>query len=218
MRNISAAQLVPVLRPLIPQYGHLVAYPASNMLIISDRANNVNRLMRIIQRIDQAGDEEIDIIQLENASAAEIVRVVNALFSRSAAHSGSAGVSAKLVADDRTNSVLISGEKSQRLRLRTLVTHLDTPLETGGDTQVWYLNYADAEQIAGKLKEQITGITQAAPGAPGARSRTRRGSRSQHDDLGGSADECAGGDRAAEDHASDHARSWTGSTSGALRC
>ena len=79
VRNVSAAQLVPVLRPLIPQYGHLVAYPASNMLIISDRASNVNRMMRIIQRIDQGGDEEIDIMRLENASAAEIVRVVNAL-------------------------------------------------------------------------------------------------------------------------------------------
>jgi general secretion pathway protein D len=64
--------------------------------------------------------------------------------------------------------VLISGEKAARLRLKTLVTHLDTPLETGGDTRVRYLNYADAEQIAGKLKEQVTGITQAAPGAPAA--------------------------------------------------
>jgi general secretion pathway protein D len=169
VRNVSAAQLVPVLRPLIPQYGHLVAYPASNMLIISDRASNVNRMTRIIQRIDQGGDEEVDIVRLENASAGEIVRVVNTLFTGPGAQQEAPGVSAKLVADDRTNSVLISGEKSQRLRLRTLVTHLDTPLETGGDTQVWYLNYADAEQIAGKLKEQITGITQAAaPGAPGA--------------------------------------------------
>jgi type II secretory pathway component GspD/PulD (secretin) len=55
---VSAAQLVPILRPLIPQYGHLAAYPASNMLIISDRASNVNRMMRIIQRIDQQGDEK----------------------------------------------------------------------------------------------------------------------------------------------------------------
>lgn len=168
VRNINAAQLVPVLRPLIPQNGHLVAYPASNMLIISDRANNIARIMRIVQRLDQAGDEEIEIIRLENASATEIVRVVNAL-SQGAQQQGEApGVSAKLVADDRTNSVLISGEKSQRLRLKALVTHLDTPLEAGGDTQVRYLNYADAEQIAGKLKEQVTGITQAAPGAAGA--------------------------------------------------
>jgi general secretion pathway protein D len=167
VRNVSAAQLVPVLRPLIPQYGHLVAYPASNMLIISDRASNVSRMMRIIQRIDQGGDEEIDIVRLENASAAEIVRVVNALNQGPGQQPEAASVSARLVADDRTNSVLISGEKAQRLRLKALVTHLDTPLETGGDTRVRYLNYADAEQIAGKLKEQITGITQAAPGQPG---------------------------------------------------
>jgi general secretion pathway protein D len=168
VRNINAAQLVPVLRPLIPQNGHLVAYPASNMLIVSDRANNIARIIRIVQRLDQAGDEEIEIIRLENASATEIVRVVNAL-SQSAQQQGEApGVSAKLVADDRTNSVLISGEKSQRLRLKGLVMHLDTPLESGGDTQVRYLNYADAEQIAGKLKEQVTGITQAPAGSPGA--------------------------------------------------
>jgi general secretion pathway protein D len=167
VRNVSAAQLVPVLRPLIPQYGHLVAYPPSNMLIISDRASNVSRMMRIIQRIDQGGDEEIDIVRLENASASEIVRVVNALNQAPGQQGEVASVSARLVADDRTNSVLISGEKAQRLRLKALVTHLDTPLETGGDTRVRYLNYADAEQIAGKLKEQVTGITQAAPGAPG---------------------------------------------------
>ncbi len=168
VRNINAAQLVPVLRPLIPQNGHLVAYPASNMLIISDRANNISRIMRIVQRLDQGGDEEIEIVRLENASAAEIVRVVNAL-SQGAQQQGEApGMQAKLVADDRTNSVLISGEKGQRLRLKGLVMHLDTPLESGGDTQVRYLNYADAEALAGKLKEQVTGITQAAPGAPGA--------------------------------------------------
>ncbi|MBM0106409.1 type II secretion system secretin GspD [Steroidobacter sp. S1-65] len=167
VRNINAAQLVPVLRPLIPQNGHLVAYPASNMLIISDRANNISRIMRIVQRLDQAGDEEIEIVRLENASASEIVRVVNAL-SQGAQQQGEApGMQAKLVADDRTNSVLISGEKGQRLRLKGLVMHLDTPLESGGDTQVRYLNYADAEQLAGKLKEQVTGITQAPAGAPG---------------------------------------------------
>ncbi|HEY7638939.1 MAG TPA: type II secretion system secretin GspD [Steroidobacteraceae bacterium] len=167
VRNVSAAQLVPVLRPLIPQYGHLVAYPPSNMLIISDRASNVSRMMKIIQRIDQGGDEEIDIVRLENASASEIVRVVNALNQGPGQQAEVATTSARLVADDRTNSVLISGEKAQRLRLKALVTHLDTPLETGGDTRVRYLNYADAEAIAGKLKEQVTGITQAAQGTPG---------------------------------------------------
>jgi general secretion pathway protein D len=165
VRNISAAQLVPILRPLIPQYGHLAAYPASNMLIISDRAANVNRLVRIIQRIDQGGDAEIDVIRLEHASAAEIVRVMNSL----SGQGGEAGGGAKIVADERTNSVLVSGESSQRLRMKTLIAHLDTPLESGGDTQVRYLRYADAEKIAASLKEQATGVAAAEAGvAPGA--------------------------------------------------
>jgi general secretion pathway protein D len=165
VKNVSAAQLVPILRPLIPQYGHLAAYPASNMLIISDRAANVSRMMRIIQRIDQTGDENIDVIPMQHASAADVVRIVNSLYVTAGAEGG--GVpTVKMVADDRTNSVLVSGESSQRLRLKTLITHLDTPLEAGGDTQVRYLRYADAEKISQKLREQIQGITAAA--APGA--------------------------------------------------
>ncbi|HEU4486083.1 MAG TPA: type II secretion system secretin GspD [Povalibacter sp.] len=165
VKNVSAANLVPALRPLLPQGAHFVAHQSSNTLIISDRASNVNRMMRIIQRIDQAGDEDIDIIRLENASAAEIVRVVNSLYTGGGAQNEPGAAAAKVVADDRTNSVLLSGEKSQRLRLRALITHLDTPLEAGGDTQVRYLLYADAEKIASKLKEQISGIVQATPGA-----------------------------------------------------
>ena len=157
VRNVSAAQLVPILRPLIPQYGHLAAYPSANMLIIADRASNVNRMVRIISRIDRSGEGDYDVVRLEHASASEIVRVVNAL---SAAQGAEAATGARIVADERTNSVLIGGEASQRLRFRTLITHLDTPLEAGGDTQVRYLRYADAEKLAAKLKEQP------APGAP----------------------------------------------------
>jgi general secretion pathway protein D len=158
VKNVSAAQLVPILRPLIPQYGHLAAYPASNMLIISDRASNVNRMQRIIERIDQTGDEDIDVIPLEHASAAEVVRVVNSLYTTAAAEGGGA-LTVKMVADERTNSVLVSGERAQRLRLKSLIAHMDTPLQAGGDTQVRYLRYADAEKIAAKLREQIQGIT-----------------------------------------------------------
>jgi general secretion pathway protein D len=165
VRNVSAAQLVPILRPLIPQYGHLAAYPSSNMLIISDRAANVSRIVRIVQRIDQAGDAEVDVVPMQHASATEVVRIVTSLYTGGG--EGAAAPTIKLVADDRTNSVLVSGERSQRLRLRTLVTHLDTPLDAGGDTQVRYLRYADAEKISAKLREQIQGITAAAQGGAG---------------------------------------------------
>ncbi len=165
VRNVSAAQLVPILRPLIPQYGHLAAYPSSNMLIISDRASNVNRMLRIVSRIDRAGDGDVDIVRLEHASAAEIVRVVNTLTTAQGAEGGGGP---RIVADERTNSVLIGGEESQRLRYRTLVTHLDTPLESGGDTQVRYLRYADAEKLAAKLKEQAQAGAAGQPGQAGA--------------------------------------------------
>jgi general secretion pathway protein D len=170
VRNVSASALVPILRPMVPQYAHLAAYPAGNILIISDRASNVNRMIRIIRRIDQIGNADVDIISLTNASAAEIVRVVNSLYQGAAAAEGAA---VKVVADERSNSVLIGGDQSQRLRIKALIAHLDTPLESGGDTRVRYLHYADAEKIAPKLKEQITGIAAssggtAAGGAAGA--------------------------------------------------
>jgi len=93
--------------------------------------------------------------------------VVNSLYQGGAAAEGTA---VKVVADERSNSVLIGGDQAQRLRLRALIAHLDTPLEAGGDTRVRYLHYANAEKLAPKLKEQMTGIAQAAaaPGAQGA--------------------------------------------------
>src|SRR5712664_264269 len=104
MKNVSAAQLVPILRPLIPQQGHLAAYPSGNMLIISDRASNVSRIMKIIQRMDVSGDEPVEVIPLRNASAADLVRTVNQLSQGQAAEG--AGAPVKIVADERTNSVL----------------------------------------------------------------------------------------------------------------
>jgi general secretion pathway protein D len=171
VKNVSAAQLVPILRPMIPQYGHLAAYPAGNILIISDRARNVNRMTRIIRRIDQVGDQDVEVVPLRDASATEIVRVMNSLY-QGANAAAEGGTPVKVVADERSNSVLISGDQNQRLRIRALVAHLDTPLETGGDTRVRYLHYANADKIAPKLKEQMTGIAQAAAtgaggGAPG---------------------------------------------------
>jgi general secretion pathway protein D len=160
VKNIAAAQLVPILRPLIPQYGHLAAHPGSNMLIISDRAHNVQRIVSIIRRIDQSNDDDIEVVPLEHASATEIVRVLTALMQSPRADG--APVSISLIADARTNSVLIGGDKSERLRLRALIAHLDTPLEHGGDTQVRYLRYADAEDLAGKLQQHFSARTTAA--------------------------------------------------------
>ena len=174
MKNVSAAQLVPLLRPLIPQQGHLAAYPSGNMLIISDRASNVSRIMKIIQRMDESGDEPVEIIQLKNASATELVRTVNSLSQGQAAEG--AGAPVKIVADERTNSVLVSGEKSLRLKIKALIINLDTPLLSGGDTQVRYLRYADAEKIADKLKGQASASAKALAGPQGSAPAAASGS------------------------------------------
>lgn len=174
VNNVGAAQLVPILRPLVPQYGHLAAHPASNMLIISDRTANVERLVRIISRIDQAGDEEIDVIALEHASAAEVVRVLTAL-TQSQNRGETAPATTNMVADERTNSVLLGGDRANRLRLRTLITHLDTPLEDGGNTQVRYLAYADAVELSEKLREHIAQITAPQQGQQAAAPPNRDG-------------------------------------------
>jgi general secretion pathway protein D len=167
LNNISAAQLVPLLRPLIPQYGHLAAYPGGNMLIISDRASNVSRIVRIVQRMDESGDEPVELIPLHNASAAEVVRTINSLNQGTQGAEGG-GAMVKVVADERTNSVLLTGERSARLRIKALIVDMDTPLSTGGDTQVRYLRYADAEKIADKLKGQATASAKAQGGPPPA--------------------------------------------------
>ena len=166
VRNVSAAQLVPILRPLVATYGNLVAYSASNMLVITDRANNVNRMLRIIERIDKATDDQYEIIQMQNATASEIIKVVNTLNASGATpQAADGGQPLKVVADDRTNSIIISGDKAAQLRIKTLITYLDTPLQSGGNTKTRFLEYADAETMANNLKAQIQGITQAAIGS-----------------------------------------------------
>ncbi|MDC0178512.1 type II secretion system secretin GspD [Woeseiaceae bacterium] len=154
VHNIGAAKLVPILRPLIPQYGHMAAHPSSNILIISDRANNVDRLVDIIRRIDLSSDDEIEIVPLKHASSTEIVRVLTML--TKTPRSDGTTATTDLIADARTNSILIGGDKNDRLRLRALIAHLDTPLENGDSTQVRYLRYADAEDLAAKLQTHFT--------------------------------------------------------------
>ena len=148
IKHVTAAQLVPILRPLVPQRGHLAAYPQSNVLIISDSAGNIARLSNIIARIDQAVNQEIEVLSLEHAIASDVVRVINQL------HQGTKDKpSYTIVADDRTNSVLLGGDRGQRLRLRAIITHMDIPLELTGNTQVIYLRYANATDLVKVLSD-----------------------------------------------------------------
>ena len=169
LKNVNATQLVPLLRPLIPQYGHLAAYPTGNMLIISDRSSNVSRILRIIERMDESGDEPYEVITLKNATATDLVRTITQLNQGGGGAAGAdAGSGVKVVADQRTNSILISGEKSLRLRIKALIADLDQPRQGAGETEVRYLRYADAEKLAEKLKGQASASQKAQNGPAGS--------------------------------------------------
>jgi len=171
VNNVPAEQLVPILRPLVPQYGHLAAYPASNILIISDRSANVDRLVKIVDQVDKQGDREVETIKLENASASEVVRVIDKLKSDASQRSPSSS-DFTAIADERTNSVLIAGDDAARTRLRAIVADLDTPSPEEGGTQVIYLNYADAESIAPALQDFASSAAGTGGGGGDSRSAT----------------------------------------------
>ncbi len=158
LEHVPAAQLVPILRPLVPQTGHMAAYPAANSLIITDHAANIERLEKIIHGVDREDSDQVEIIQLKYASASELVRILNALDQGMGKNDPSKLV---LAADDRTNSILMTGDRSARLKARATILHLDTPLQDGGNTSVIYLKYAKAEDLVSILTgiQQSTGKT-----------------------------------------------------------
>ena len=173
VKHVPAQQLVELLRPLMPQQGHFQAHGGSNSLLITDRAGNVDRIGALIARIDTASDAEVEIIPLQHASAAEVARTLSSF---DPAGGGAAaqlnGNPFKLIADDRTNSVLLSGDKSQRLRYRTLIAHLDTPLSRGENTQVIYLRYAKAQDMLPILEGVADTLTGTAAKSEGAKPAT----------------------------------------------
>lgn len=160
VNNITAAQLVPILRPLLPQEAHLASYAGSNALVASASAANLERLAQIIKRIDVASNVEIEVIPLQHASAEDIARILNSLNAGTGAESQQPGEAFKLAADLRTNSLLLSGSHSSRLRLRALIGHLDAPAVRNGNTQVIYLRYAKAKDLAPLLGGIASSISQ----------------------------------------------------------
>jgi general secretion pathway protein D len=168
LANVGAAQLVPLLRPMMPQYAHLAAHPSANILILSDRANNLARIVDIVRRLDRVGTEAVEVIPLEYASATEVVRMLGTLTQATAAASGVPAMQA--FADERTNSVLLAGPDNKKPEYRNLIRNLDTPSQAGGETLVRYLNYADAEELATKLQTQYSAqaATEGAAAGPNA--------------------------------------------------
>lgn len=159
VENVSVRELAPLLRQLNDQSGGgmVVSYDPSNVIMMTGRSETVQRLVEIIERVDQAGDQDVDMISLEYASASEIVRIAQSLYEKN-----NEGVPAllipKIVADERSNSVIVSGEPRARSRVVKLIKQLDQDLKTEGNTRVFYLKYAKAPEVVEVLKNVSSSI------------------------------------------------------------
>ncbi len=135
----------------------VVSYDPSNVIMMTGRSETVQRLVEIIERVDQAGDQDVDMVSLEYASASEIVRIAQSLYEKN-----NEGVPAllipKIVADERSNSVIVSGEPRARSRVVKLIKQLDQDLKTEGNTRVFYLKYAKAPEVVEVLKNVSSSI------------------------------------------------------------
>ena len=180
--NISAAKLIPVLRPLVPQQAHMAAYAPSNAIIISDTSSNIARIQDIIERMDRSAIQETDVIALRYAVAEDVVRMLEKLNASEAKSSGGE-VEVLLVPDQRTNSVLVTGDELQRARIGKLISYVDTPLEQTGNVKVIYLEYAQATEIAEVLTRVMQNISKLDTG-DGAANRSSTNSATIEADEG----------------------------------
>lgn len=159
LEHVRAAEVLPMLRSLVPQSAFLSAHERSNSLLVSDRAAGVRRLQAVIQRLDAASDDAAEVLALSHANADEVAEIANQIY---------AGSEQPLaIPDARTNSIVLRGDTRQRVRLRTLISHLDTPLSEGAGSRVVYLRYANAGTLVPVLESLVADV------AEGQRQRVR---------------------------------------------
>ncbi|HAI3258656.1 TPA: type II secretion system secretin GspD [Escherichia coli] len=159
LENVPARDLAPLLRQMMDagSVGNVVHYEPSNVLILTGRASTINKLIEVIKRVDVIGTEKQQIIHLEYASAEDLAEILNQLISESHGKSQMpALLSAKIVADKRTNSLIISGPEKARQRITSLLKSLDVEESEEGNTRVYYLKYAKATNLV----EVLTGVSE----------------------------------------------------------
>lgn len=150
VNNANALELVPILRPMVAKYGHLAGVAAANALIISDHVANIKRISKIINELDSPSKYELEVVQLQEAWVGDMVKLLEELapseLGQSAQSKGANKFS--VVADQRSNRLILRGDEPFRDKMRSLISKLDQPSSTGGKTKVVRLKHADAEEIA----------------------------------------------------------------------
>jgi len=154
VNNAKALELVPILRPMVAKYGHLAGVAAANALIISDHLANIRRIGKIIDELDSPSKYELEVVQLKEAWVGDMVKLLEELAPGELGKSKGKGAANKfsVVADQRSNRLILRGDEPFREKMRGLIAKLDQPSSTGGKTKVVRLKHADAEKLAELLK------------------------------------------------------------------
>ena len=168
LRNESAAQLVNILRPLITPNNTIAAYASTNSLIITDYADNLRRIERIIESIDNAAGAEPVIVPVRNASAMDLAQTLNRILAEPSSNVATSAAEPSqrvlIFGDPRSNSILLRSENPLRIaRVRALIEQLDTPTSKTGNVHILYLKNADATKVAQTLRAVMTGESSAPP-------------------------------------------------------
>ncbi|MCG7564081.1 MULTISPECIES: type II secretion system secretin GspD [Pseudoalteromonas] len=173
VKNVSVQELGPLIRQFSDQKdgGHVTNFNSANVMMLTGHAASVNRLVNIIKSVDQAGDQRVDIVRLQHATADDVVQVVEKIYKDGGKNQVPEFLIPKIVSDNRTNSVVVSGEVQARTRAIELIKRLDEELENQGNTQVFYLDYAKAEELVKVLQGVSKTLQEEAQG--GSKTRTR---------------------------------------------
>ena len=149
MENVPVRELAPLLRQLndASGIGNVVHFEPSNVLLLTGKASVVNRLVDLVERVDRSGMQRREIVPLRYASAKELSDMLNNLNNEEQKGQNAPQLATKVVADDETNSLVISGTEDARARTRSLIGQLDREQNNEGNTRVFYLKYANASKV-----------------------------------------------------------------------
>ncbi|MDR6797459.1 type II secretion system secretin GspD [Acinetobacter calcoaceticus] len=157
LENTNPNDLIPALRPLMPQFAHMAAIAGTNALIVSDRAANIYQLENIIRNLDGTGQNDIEAISLQSSQAEEIITQLEAM-SATGASKDFSGARIRIIADNRTNRILVKGDPETRKRIRHMIEMLDVPsADRLGGLKVFRLKYASAKNLSEILQGLVTG-------------------------------------------------------------
>ncbi|MFV5454372.1 type II secretion system secretin GspD [Acinetobacter towneri] len=157
LENTNANDIIPALRPLMSQFAHLSAVGGTNALIVSDRASNIYQLESIIRNLDGTGQNDIEAISLQSSQAEEVIGLLESMSSTGAAKDVK-GSRVRIVADNRTNRIIIKGDTATRKRIRQMIEMMDVPAaDRLGGLKVFRLKYASAQNLAEILQGLVSG-------------------------------------------------------------